>query len=398
MESSLVPFILKYKSGLTRKLLIWIIDATDNGMSLRAVATMLKTQYIFEYESRKKDFIRYQRNSGNNKESSLKNITFPTMCELIRFPSREFIIASYISSAKQYVSLFDMERNQLEVDYLAIDHTFKISTKIGHLDKSSKRFVKQYNSLFFAMNGKGQVLEFKLTKSTKLDEVGDLLRRINSRMQHPLQLIMVDNCCQSALILKRFFGNQLQVKLDLFHATQRLSGVIPKKTALRNQILKEYALVFRDTNDIGRVRSKATPTSNVLQSNLELFKKKWMVHISGQVIENRFKRIVKVLSDIENHIHKGCLSGIPCSAGTNRNEIFHRYLRQHGILKQVKLGVELGEAGLMYAVHKRNFKAGRNMTDDHWLDALIHAKDAVEGNLSSYATHTQQEESQTNGR
>ena len=157
------------------------------------------------------------------------------------------------------------------------------------------------------MNGKGQILEYMLTKSTKLDAVGHLLRGIISRTQQPLPLIMVDNCCQCTLILKRIFGDQFEVKLDLFHTTRRLSGVIPKTASLRSQILKEHALVFRDASDIGRVRSKTTPTSSVLKYNLDQFRKKWMEHISGQVTEKRFGRIVKVLTDIEGHIHNGCL-------------------------------------------------------------------------------------------
>ena len=66
------------------------------------------------------------------------------------------------------------------------------------------------------MNEKGQIVEYQLTKSTRLSEARHLLERIRDRLSRPLTLIIADNCCLIAKTLKKIFGEQLSVKLDLF--------------------------------------------------------------------------------------------------------------------------------------------------------------------------------------
>ncbi len=57
-------------------------------------------------------------------------------------------------------------------------------------------------------------------------------------------------------IPKEIFGEQLRVKLDLFHAIGRFSCAFPKRTSLRNQIMKEFGLVFCAAGDIRKIRGK----------------------------------------------------------------------------------------------------------------------------------------------
>jgi len=62
--------------------------------------------------------------------------------------------------------------------------------------------------------------------------------------------------------LQDVFGQQLEVKLDLFHAVQRIVIKIPKRHPFRQQCVNELKLVFRDSTDHGIIRTKQCITIN----------------------------------------------------------------------------------------------------------------------------------------
>ena len=62
------------------------------------------------------------------------------------------------------------------------------------------------------------------------------------------------------------------MKLDLFHAVQRISGTLCKKNP---QCLENLQLVFRQDGDSGKRRSLATPEPDVITSKMERFVLKW---------------------------------------------------------------------------------------------------------------------------
>ena len=89
------------------------------------------------------------------------------------------------------------------------------------------KYQARYNTIpcFFGHEWeKGQILEYMLIKSTKLDAVGNLLRGIISRMQQPLPLIMVDNCCQCTLWWS-IWSQARPVDLSLTHHGCDKSGI-----------------------------------------------------------------------------------------------------------------------------------------------------------------------------
>jgi len=54
------------------------------------------------------------------------------------------------------------------------------------------------------------------------------------------------------------------------------------------------------------------------------------------------QRAIDEVNKLLNHVRKGCLSEIPTSGGTNRNEGLHRFLNK--TLKKSRLGVQFAIA------------------------------------------------------
>ena len=119
----------------------------------------------------------------------------------------------------------------IDSNYLTMDHTFRI-TKIGYTDEISGRFVPQSTALFLVMNSTGEIVDYKLTNTTNMSTVANLLRKLKERLSSPLTVIIVDNCCNVRKKLVDIFGRQLSVRLDLFHAVKRFSNIIPKSLLL----------------------------------------------------------------------------------------------------------------------------------------------------------------------
>ncbi len=101
--------------------------------------------------------------------------------------------------------------------------------------------------------------------------------------------------------------------LDLFHAVQRISRTIPKRSKNYHDCLKDLSFCFRRYGDIGSQRSLPTPSPSDLTHNLDAFVTKWKQHLTNKTVAN-----------LKCHARKGCLSEILPSLGTNRNEALHR--------------------------------------------------------------------------
>ena len=209
------------------------------------------------------------------------------------------------------------------------------------------------------MNEVGQVIAWQLTKSMSLDEVELLLKNLANRlgMHHGSSSelpIYIDNCCLLRDKLTGIMGSHISVKLDLFHAVQRITRTLSKKHPFFFQCMADLKLVFRQPSDLGLSRMLPTPDKGVIDTNLENFLRKWEVCICGEwrlVNENTRKEV----SSLKKHISKGCLSGIPKGAGTTRNEAFHRVLNMH-FGRVSRIGIPSALALLTLLVHQHNCK------------------------------------------
>ena len=158
--------------------------------------------------------------------------------------------------------------------------------------------------------------------------------------------IYIDNCCQWRNLLQNVFGEEVCVKLDLFHAVQRIVSKIPKRGKkgsvikdLRRRLKDELKRVFRDPSDLGKVRTKSTPSKQTLMENLEQFFTKWNgVESDGEeILTQAAKKEIENLK--KKHIENGCLCNIPVSCGSNRNEALHKSLKKN--ISRQRLGIRL---------------------------------------------------------
>jgi hypothetical protein len=160
-------------------------------------------------------------------------------------------------------------------------------------------------------------------------------------------MIYVDNCCQWKSKLNSIFDVSL-VKLDPFHAIQRFTSKIPQKGSkscalrkLRSQMVTDFKLIIRQPSDLGKERKKSTATVHAIEQNIHTFLTQWKsVEFEGTKIipQNGIDEINKLLV----HVGRGCLSDIPQSAGTNRNEGIHRVLNK--TLKKSRIGIQFALA------------------------------------------------------
>ena len=67
-----------------------------------------------------------------------------------------------------------------------------------------------------------------------------------------------EQCPDLTKIYVEIFEN-VDVRLDSFHAMQRVVHTIPKGTVISVNFGKEFGLVFREEGDLGHVRQKSTP-------------------------------------------------------------------------------------------------------------------------------------------
>ena len=133
-------------------------------------------------------------------------------------------------------------------EFISIDHTFQVTANLGYLRPDGK-WVSLYKSLFIVLNNIGQVIAWQLTQSTSTDEAKDLLLSLMERLRNSraqFTAVYVDNCCTVRSKLQEYFGQNVSIQLDIFHAVQRITLALSKRHPLYNHILKDIKLLFRD--------------------------------------------------------------------------------------------------------------------------------------------------------
>lgn len=193
-----------------------------------------------------------------------------------------------------------------------------------------------FDSLFIVLNENGVVLASMLTSGTAFSNVSDILKKLKARLDiqgsRP-SCFYVDNCCSWKAKLVNVFGPLLSVKLDLFHTIQRVIKKIPKRNQpegirrIRKQMIQELRIIIRDPRDKGEERQMETPSPEVLLCNVDSFFRCWNnTKFEGEKVLP--SSAVSELEKLKVHMKKGCLSFIPKSAGTSRNEQLHQKLKK----------------------------------------------------------------------
>ena len=94
-----------------------------------------------------------------------------------------------------------------------------------------------------------------------------------------------------------------------------------------------------------------TPSTEIILKNIDNFMRQWKT-VEYNSIPLLPSSAVHEIEKLISHVTKGCLSGIPPSGGTNRNEALHRTLNKS--LKRSRIGLELALAFLGLFFYKWN--------------------------------------------
>ena len=235
---------------------------------------------------------------------------------------------------------------------LSCNHTFKVSVNVGFQSQSSNSWITQYDSLFMVLNEYGQVLGFEFVKSTAFSNIQPLLQKIKDFLRTKVDMIILDNCCQWNKKISTIFP-EAKIKLDLFHAVQRIMKCISMKSEYRAEITKSLRAVFRQNNDGTKERKFQTPDKDDIERAFKSFEIRWADindEHGTEIFNNSSKR---ACCNLLRHIQKGCLSNIPPGIGTNRNERLHKFLNDSA-LAIGRIGPELAKALLWVLLYKWN--------------------------------------------
>ena len=168
----------------------------------------------------------------------------------------------------------------------------------------------------------------------------------------------------------------VSVKLDLFHACQRITRTFARQNALHKEVSKSFVQIFRDDDDQGEKRLKSTVYKEKMEKNLNSFIERWSNVLFSPLTEATFIEI----ENLRKHIQKGCLSEIPPGCGTERNEGLHRLLNRSMISGATTLSVQLAIALLTLLFYHHNQKIS---AEKHCCSSKIKPVAPVESNVTS---------------
>jgi len=316
-------FVSFHRAGVTRELFQFVISHIRAGMTISDVQTFVKER---------------QDDPGD----------IPSFTPKGRKVGEKVITACYIQEYLVNEHLYGKRMCQMTASSLSADHTFKGSSNIGFWCKG--KWIQVYDSLFIVMNEIGVVVSRKLCKGTTFHKVKEPLQHLKDRLNGlgcSIDYFFVDECCQWRSKVNSIFESSA-VKLDPFHAMQRFTSKIPKKgikgspiRRLRSPIVTDFKLVIRDPIDHGKKRAMPTPSREIIKTNIVKFLNQWKdVEYNGTKLipQGALDEVNKLLI----HVEKGCLSDIPPSGGTSRNEGLHRVLNK--TLKKSRVGIQFAIA------------------------------------------------------
>jgi len=340
LPQTLIPFMLSHKTGFTKDLYDMCTSFCRKGINFYSMESLLLEKRWEQYV-RKQDLlsIPVDQDDTDFLKSSMANS-----------PSNNMLAKCFLTGFLWHENIYLQEMASIPIgESISFDHTFKIASNIGYI-REDKRWITEYDSVFLVLNEKGQVLTWQLTKGTSFAEVTGLLKSLAVRSNQQLKAVYVDDCCKLTKKINDLLGSHVSVKLDLFHAVQRISKTIPKKHVHASQFLKELRMVFRSEGDCGDKRLFPTPSSQKLIENLDKFIAKWQQNDKTTTL---FKpETASALERLRKHMQFGCLSDIPVGAGTNRNERLHQHLKSY--FNRSKIGILLAYALLSVILHAHN--------------------------------------------
>jgi len=117
-------------------------------------------------------------------------------------------------------------------------------------------------------------------------------------------------------------------------------------------ITKDFVQVFRQDDELGEKRTKNTADKEKIEKNINSFVDRWSNVPYSPLPEATYSEI----KNHQQHVRKGCLSGIPPGCGTEHNEGLHHLLNRSRISGATRISVELAIALLTVLFYHHNQK------------------------------------------
>jgi hypothetical protein len=333
-----LPIILHYRSAFTADLLDDIWTNIELGQNFLKISERMASLNFRKFQQRLS--LQDSDHRDNVEESFYSNI-------LYSFPSNDKLMQIFLEHFESIKSTYSTEMQKLTGTVLSLDHTFKVSEHIS-IGRNDNVFVKQFDNCLFVMNEYGEIVAWRLTKTSAFEEIQDLLVDLKQRHVDKgigIEIVLLDDCCKMHRLYEGVFGTETYVKLDLFHACQRVIQTVDNNN-FKFQFGKEFGLIFRCDGDLDEERQQVTPTPEIITANLEQFLYRWQGMLNPKTI--------KAIDDLRRHINSGCLSGILPGEGTEKNERFHRHLRRSLLVGANTISPELAVACLTVSIYVWN--------------------------------------------
>ena len=272
-SEALIPFLLLHKNGITRRLYRLITVQTASGMAYAEVESLTRQMWYSYFTDLRTKALSQQ--NVNAKETPLHSVVNDMQGISPLSPNRKLIRQCFVHYYFTNENLYNARMSSFTGTWLSSDHTFKVAGNVGMWQNGI--WIRQYDSLFSVMNEDGIVLGWQLTRGTGFSRVKTLITGIHKRLKNSgvkLEGFSIDNCCAWRLLLQGVFG-LIPIKLDLFHAVQRIASKIKKRHPFRTKCLDAFRLVFRQNGDIEKERKQPTPSREIMLKNLARFREDW---------------------------------------------------------------------------------------------------------------------------
>lgn len=214
----MIPFVLFARAGFTLEFVNTCMALVTHGLNFYNIESFI-IERRWEAFARQQDMLTLHKTVTG--QSVVANDFW--ISQYSKSPSNDLIskcfLARFVEDEKVYI------REMMAIptgETISFDHTFKVAANIG-FNREDGRWVHQYDSLFIVMNGNGQVVTWQLTKGTAFSQVEALLKDLKERSPM-IQTVYIDDCCKLRGRIASVFGSDVSVKLDLFHAVQRITN------------------------------------------------------------------------------------------------------------------------------------------------------------------------------
>ena len=179
LPKSLIPFILSHQTGFTKELSDLCTTLCKRGINFYNMESLI-LEKRWECFVQKQDMLSDASTKIDFFESPMSNV-----------PSDNMLAKCFLTGFLSHEKVYLCEMANVPVgESISFDHTFKIASNIGYT-REDKKWITEYDSAFFVLNDKGQVLTWQLTKGTAFAEIEWILQSLTERSIEKLKTVYI---------------------------------------------------------------------------------------------------------------------------------------------------------------------------------------------------------------